>query len=120
MPIQGWRISPEGVQTVLTNVGAVAATLSGAVDGLPAKVETAVAATAGSPVIGDAIVGLFEHHTPTLEAIGNRIGAATGGAAAATMWYVTGDGEMATQQQQAAASAADGAATFTLPPGAQQ
>lgn len=113
--MSGWRIAPDGVQQVVSSVGEVAARLNEAVTGLETHVQSAVTATAESPVIADALVGFFDHHRPTLEAIGNRISSATGGAVAATTWYLTGDQEMAAQQQSAAATAVDGAATFTLP-----
>lgn len=113
--MSGWRIAPDGVQQVVSSVGEVAARLNESVTGLESQVQSAVTATAESPVIADALVGFFDHHRPTLEAIGNRINAATGGAVAATTWYLTGDQEMAAQQQSAAATALDGAATFTLP-----
>lgn len=101
-----WRITPQGVEDVLLKVSAVAQTLSGAVDGLPAKAESALAATGNSPVIGDALVGFFEHHRPTLEAVGNRIDSSVNGALLATQAYLAGDEEMAAQHQEAAASVA--------------
>lgn len=113
--MSGWRIAPDGVQQVVSSVGEVAGRLNEAVQGLEPQVQNAVAATAESPVIADALIGFFDHHRPTLEAIGNRISSATGGAVAATTWYLTGDQEMAAQQQAAAASALDGAATFSMP-----
>ncbi len=120
MPVDGWRIVPDGVRTVLTSVAQAAETLGSTVDALPAHVESAIAATAQSPVIADALSGFFEHHEPTLEAIGHRVNAAVGGASAATMWYVHGDGDMAAQQQAAASSVLSGPVTFSLPPEAQQ
>ena len=110
-----WHIEPAGVQDVLSKVGTVAGLLSSVVQAMPGKAESAV--TAGnSPIIGDAIAGFFEHHKPTLEAIGNRINASVGGAAAATRWYLEGDETMAAQQQSAAASCTGAnAPTFQVP-----
>lgn len=101
-----WRITPEGVEQVLLNVSAVAQTLSPAVEGLPMKAEAAIAGSGDCPIIADALVGFFEHHKPTLEAIGNRISASVNGAGAATTAYVEGDLQMAQQHQQAAAGVA--------------
>lgn len=101
-----WRITPEGVERVLLGVSAVAQTLSPAVEGLPVKAEAAIAGTGDCPIIADALAGFFEHHRPTLEAIGNRITASINGAGAATTAYVQGDLQMAQQHQQAAAAVA--------------
>jgi hypothetical protein len=112
-----WHIEPDGVNTVLTNVGTAAELLGTAVEGLPAHAETVVAGSANSPIIADAIAGFFEFYKPTLTSIGNRINASVGGAAAATRWYLTGDEEMAAQQQSAAQTVAGtGVSTFTVPP----
>ncbi|NMR21745.1 DUF6507 family protein [Cellulomonas fimi] len=111
-----WSITPEGVESVLTKVGTVAQTLSGAAEGLPASAESALAATGDNPIIGDALLGFFTHHRPTLESIGNRVNASVGGAAAATQWYLRGDETMAAQQQAAAATVAGtGVPTFQVP-----
>lgn len=101
-----WRITPQGVEDVLLKVGTVAQTLSGAVEGLPAKAEQALVGTGQNPIIADALMGFFEHHKPTLESIGMRIEAGVGGAAAATTAYVQGDEEMAAQAQATAATVA--------------
>jgi len=102
--MSGWRIDVAGVQGVLTRVGTVAQSLSAAVDGLTAQAEGALAGTAKCPIIADALSGFFEFEKPTLTAIGNRISASVGGAAAATKWYLQGDETMAAEQQAAAAS----------------
>jgi hypothetical protein len=113
----GWRIEPEGVQTVLTKVGTAAELLGTAVEKLPPHAETVVAGSANSPIIADAIAGFFEFYKPTLTSIGNRINASVGGAAAATRWDLTGDETMAAQQQAAAQTVAGtGVSTFTVPP----
>src|SRR5690606_10588358 len=115
-PIDGWKITPAGVETVLKNVSTIASTLAGAVDGLPASAESALAGTANCPIIADALLGFFTHHEPTLTAIGNRINASCGGAAAATQWYLTGDETMAAEQQaEAATVAGTGVSTFEVP-----
>jgi hypothetical protein len=107
--MSGWRIDVAGVQGVLTRVGVAAQSLTGAVDGLGAHAEGAVAGTASCPIIADALSGFFEFEKPTLTGIGTRISASVGGAAAATMSYVQGDQTMAAEQQAAAATAATGA-----------
>src|SRR3954449_3936265 len=113
-----WRIEPAGVQTVLGLVETAAQTFGREVEKLPAHAEAAVAGTANSPIVADAIVGFFDHYKPTLTSIGNHITASVGGAAAATRWYLAGDEEMAAQQQAAARSVAGtGVSTFTAPPG---
>ncbi|WP_413452999.1 DUF6507 family protein [Georgenia phoenicis] len=101
----GWRITPEGVGTVLTSVGTAADLLSGTIDELPPAAEAAAAGTGNSPVIADALIGFFEHYAPTLESIGTRINNAVGGASAATRAYIDGDLEMAGEVQAAAAAA---------------
>ena len=101
-----WRISPAGVDDVLKAVGSAAAVLSEAVDGLPAHAEAAVAGTDNCPMIADALVGFFEHHSPSLTSMGNRIANSVGGAASATSWYLTGDEQMAAAQQAGAAEIA--------------
>ena len=114
--MSGWKILPEGVQSVLTRVSTSAESLSSATDGLVAQAEGALAGTANCPIIADALAGFFEFHKPTLTAIGNRINASVGGAAAATKWYRQGDMTMAAEQQAAAAST-DGTAevAFEVP-----
>lgn len=101
--MSGWKISPGGVQGVLTRVSTSAETLSGATDGLVAQAQSALDGTAACPIIADALAGFFEFHQPTLTGIGNRINASVGGAAAATRWYLQGDEAMAAEQQAAAA-----------------
>lgn len=100
-----WRISPEGVGTVLSAVGTVAGTLGEDIEGLPAPAEEAAAATGNSPVIGDALYGFFEHISPTLESIGNRIENGVNGAGGATEAYDSGDTDIAAEIQAAAAAA---------------
>ena len=110
-----WRIIPADVVTVLRAVGTVAESLCGAADGLPVDAQAALAGTAGSAIIGDALHGFFEFHAPTLTAIGSRISASVGGASAATESYVLGDEEMA-RAQQAAAVAAGAVVAAAAPP----
>lgn len=100
-----WRIHPEGVGTVLSGVGTVAATLSEDIEALPAPVEEAVVATGNSPVIADALYGFFEHISPTLESIGNRIQNGINGAGRATEAYDEGHTDIAEEIQAAAAAA---------------
>jgi len=102
----GWQIIPTDVVAVLRAVGTVAETLCGAADGLPVEAQAALAGTAQNAIIGDALTGFFEHHAPTLTAIGTRINASVGGAAAATGCYLQGDEAMAREQQAAAVAAA--------------
>ena len=106
----GWQIIPTDVVTVLRAVGTVAETLSGAADGLPVDAQSALDGTGRSAIIGEALNGFFEFHAPTLTAIGDRITASVGGAAAATGYYVRGDETMAGEQQAAAVAAAAAAA----------
>lgn len=112
--MSGWKITPEGVESVLLKVGTVAGTLSTAANGLPASAESALAGTAQCPIIGDALMGFFEHHGPTLQAIGDRINSSVTGAVGATEAYLLGDEEMAAEQQAAAVSVA-GTGQVTAP-----
>jgi hypothetical protein len=104
--VSGWHIDPGKVETVLTTVGSVAGVLSGAVDGLQPKAEDAIAGTASSGIIADAVGGFFEHHSVTLQSIGNRINAGVTGAVQATNAYLAGDETMAAEHQAAAATVA--------------
>ena len=101
----GWHIIPADVVTTLRAVGSVAETLSGAADGLPVEAQSALEGAGRSAIIGDALNGFFAFHAPTLTAIGVRISASVGGAAAATECYVRGDEAMALEQQAAAVAA---------------
>jgi len=104
--VSGWQIDPGKVQTVLTSVGSVAGVLSGAVDGLQPKAEDAIAGTGSSGIIADAIGGFFEHHSVTLQSIGDRINAGVTSAVQATNAYLVGDETMAAEHQAAAATVA--------------
>ena len=118
--MSGWHIKPDEVETVLTTIGTVAGTLSGAVEGLPAKAEDAIAGTASSGIIADAVSGFFEHHSVTLESIGNRINAGVTGAAQATTAYLTGDEAMAAEHQASAATVAGTGDPRVVTPGGMQ
>lgn len=111
--VDGWRVDPPGVENVLNSVTAkaeqISSALGGAEDGSVAGVDTIVqnAATAAqSQVIGESIVGFFEHQKPVLTGITNRIRASLMGASGATQAVIDGDDDMAGRTQALAVSAA--------------
>lgn len=118
--MSGWRIHPEEIGGVLTAMGSVQASLAASVDTMPAQGEVVIAASGECAIIADALVGFFEHHGPTLQAMGTRINNAVSGVASAVTWYVHGDEEMALDQQASAAQVAGTTAwTPELPPETQ-
>lgn len=111
--VDGWRVDPPGVEGVLNAVTAkaeqISSALGGAADGSVAGVDTIVqnAATAAqSQVIGESMVGFFEHQKPVLTGITNRIRASLMGASGATQAVIDGDDHMAGTTQAMAVSAA--------------
>lgn len=125
--VDGWRVEPAGVQSVLTAVvdrtTTMSTALGGSEDGSVEGVDTIVqdAATAAqSQVIGEAVAGFFEHRRSTLTGIQDRIRASLLGASGATQAVVDGDEEMAATTQANAVSAATSGdfAAFDGAPGA--
>jgi hypothetical protein len=111
--VDGWRVDPAGVESVLTAVTDRTTTMStalgGSEDGSVQGVDTVVqdAATAAqSQVIGEAIAGFFEHRKDTLTGIQNRIRASLLGASGATKAIIDHDDEMAATTQANAVQAA--------------
>lgn len=109
----GWRVDPAGVENVLNSVTAkaeqISTALGGSEDGSVAGVDTIVqgAVTAAqSQVIGDSIIGFFDHQKPVLTGITNRIRASLMGASGATQAVIDGDDDMAGKTQALAVSAA--------------
>lgn len=111
--VDGWRVDPPGVENVLNSVTAkaeqISSALGGSENGSVVGVDTIVqdAATAAqSQVIGESIVGFFEHQKPVLTGITNRIRASLMGASGATQAVIDGDDDMAGRTQALAVSAA--------------
>ncbi|GAA3337210.1 hypothetical protein GCM10017714_03220 [Curtobacterium pusillum] len=125
--VDGWRVDPAGVESVLNSVANRTTTMStalgGSEDGSVQGVDTIVqdAATAAeSQVIGEAVAGFFEHRKATLTGIQNRIRASLLGASGATKAIIAGDEHMAATTQANAVSAASTGdfAAFDGAPGA--
>ncbi|KQO62214.1 DUF6507 family protein [Curtobacterium sp. Leaf261] len=111
--VDGWRVDPSGVEGVLNSVTAkaeqISSALGGTEDGSVAGVDTIVqdAATAAqSQVIGESIIGFFEHQKPVLSGITDRIRASLMGASGATQAVIDGDDDMAGKTQAMAVAAA--------------
>jgi hypothetical protein len=101
----GYRIDPNGVETVLNATKSEAEQFGTILSPLQGWVEFAATGTGGSGAIVPALQSFFENQSDGLEAIGTRIGAAITGAYQATKAYVDGDLEMVQTYQQNAVAA---------------
>ena len=90
----GYRIDPNGVETVLNATKSEAEKFGTILNPLQGWVEFAATGTGGSGAIVPALQSFFENQADVLEAIGTRVGAAITGAYQATKAYVDGDMEM--------------------------
>jgi hypothetical protein len=90
----GYRIDPNGVETVLNATKSEAEEFGTILNPLQGWVEFAATGTGGSGAIVPALQSFFENQSEGLEAIGTRVGAAITGAYQATKAYVDGDLEM--------------------------
>jgi Family of unknown function (DUF6507) len=103
----GYRIDPNGVETVLNATKSEAEQFGTILSPLQGWAEFAATGTGGSGAIVPALQSFFEKQSDGLEAIGTRIGAAITGAYQATKAYVDGDLEMVQIYQQNAVTAAN-------------
>jgi Family of unknown function (DUF6507) len=103
----GYRIDPNGVETVLNATKSEAEQFGTILSPLQGWVEFAATGTGGSGAIVPALQSFFENQSDGLQAIGTRMGAAITGAYQATKAYVDGDLEMVQTYQQHAVSAAN-------------
>ena len=102
----GYRIDPNGVETVLNATKSEAEEFGTILKPLQGWVEFAATGTGGSGAVVPALQTFFENQSVGLEAIGTRVGAAITGAYQATKAYVDGDLEMVqTYQRNAAVTA---------------
>ena len=103
----GYRIDPNGVETVLNATKSEAEKFGTILKPLQGWVEFAATGTGGSGAIVPALQSFFENQSVGLEAIGTRVGAAVTGAYQATKAYIDGDLEMVQTYQRNAAIAAN-------------
>jgi Family of unknown function (DUF6507) len=103
----GYRIDPNGVETVLNATKSEAEKFGTILKPLQGWVEFAATGTGGSGAIVPALQSFFENQSVGLEAIGTRVGASITGAYQATKAYVDGDLEMVQTYQKNAARAAN-------------
>lgn len=103
----GYRIDPQGVETVLNATKGDAEEFGTILEPLQGWVEFAATGTGGSGAIVPALQSFFENQSEGLKAIGTRVTAAITGAYEATKAYVDGDLEMVQTYQRNAAVAAD-------------
>ena len=103
----GYRINPEGVETVLNATKSDAEKFGTILKPLQGWVEFAATGTGGSGAIVPALQSFFENQSVGLKAMGTRAGAAITGAYEATKAYIDGDLEMVQTYQKDAAIAAD-------------
>ncbi|GAA3638913.1 hypothetical protein GCM10022200_22870 [Microbacterium awajiense] len=109
-----WSIDPTGVAGVLEDVNVPATALGEALNTLVPALQAGVTATS-SAAISQAVQEYFEgEEGPRIEAMSERIAAASSGVVAATQAYVAGDLEMAATAQSASI---DAFRTAPLPPG---
>ena len=99
----GYRIDPQGVETVLNATKSDAEEFGTILKPLQGWVEFAATGTGGSGAIVPALQSFFENQSAGLEAIGTRVGAAITGAVQATKAYIDGDLEMVQTYQKNAA-----------------
>jgi hypothetical protein len=103
----GYRIDPNGVETVLNATKSEAEEFGSILKPLQSWVEFAATGTGGSGAIVPALQSFFENQSVGLEAIGTRVGAAITGAYQVTKAYVDGDMDMVQTYQRNAAIAAN-------------
>jgi hypothetical protein len=103
----GYRIDPDGVETVLNATKSDAEKFGTILKPLQGWVEFAATGTGGSGAIVPALQSFFENQSIGLEAIGTRAGAAITGAYQATKAYIDGDLDMVQTYQKNAAIAAN-------------
>jgi Family of unknown function (DUF6507) len=103
----GYRIDPQGVETVLNATKSDAEEFGTILEPLQGWVEFAATGTGGSGAIIPALQSFFENQSEGLKAIGTRATAAITGAYEATKAYIDGDLEMVQTYQRNAAVAAN-------------
>ena len=103
----GYRIDPNGVETVLNATKSEAERFGTILNPLQGWVEFAATGTGGSGAIVPALQSFFENQSVGLESMNTRVGAAITGAYEATKAYIDGDLEMVQTYQRNAASAAN-------------
>jgi hypothetical protein len=103
----GYRIDPQGVETVLSATKSEAEEFGTILEPLQGWVEFAATGTGGSGAIIPALQSFFENQSEGLKAIGTRVTAAVTGAYDATKAYIDGDLEMVQTYQRNAAVAAN-------------
>ena len=103
----GYRIDPNGVETVLNATKSDAEKFGTILKPLQGWVEFAATGTGGSGAIVPALQSFFENQSVGLKAINTRVGAAINGAYEATKAYIDGDLEMVQTYQRNAATAAN-------------
>ena len=103
----GYRIDPNGVETVLNATKSDAEKFGTILKPLQGWVEFAATGTGGSGAIIPALQSFFENQSVGLKAINTRVGAAITGAYQATRAYIDGDLEMVQTYQRNAATAAN-------------
>ena len=103
----GYRIDPNGVETVLNATKSDAEEFGAILKPLQGWVEFAATGTGGSGAIVPALQSFFENQSVCLKAINTRVGAAITGAYQATKAYIDGDLEMVQTYQRNAATAAN-------------
>jgi Family of unknown function (DUF6507) len=103
----GYRIDPDGVETVLNATKSDAEKFGTILKPLQGWVEFAATGTGGSGAIVPALQSFFENQSIGLEAIGARVGAAITEAYQATKAYIDGDLDMVQTYQKNAAIAAN-------------
>lgn len=103
----GYRIDPQGVETVLSATKSDAEEFGTILKPLQGWVEFAATGTGGSGAIVPALQSFFENQSVGLQAIGTRVTAAITGAYEATRAYIDGDLEMVQTYQRNAAVAAN-------------
>jgi Family of unknown function (DUF6507) len=112
----GYRIDPNGVETVLNATKGEAGKFGTILQPLQGWVEFAATGTGGSAAIVPALQSFFEVQSVGLEAIGTRVGAAITGAYQATKAYVEGDLEMVQTYQRNAVVAVNPMLSNPRPP----
>lgn len=103
--MNGYRVSPEGVEATLRGVADRAQALSSTLGGLEGHVAKAVTGAGESPIIAEALGTFFSGRIETLKSIGTRIEAGMTGAVQAVSSYDHADDEMAQTQRSLASRA---------------
>jgi len=101
-----YKISPEGVESVLVKTRNDAEALGPIVQPLQGWVESAAEGTGGSGAVIPALQAFFADQSTHLDSINRRVTASLTGAYDATKAYIDGDLEMVGNYQQIAAEQA--------------